>query len=255
MQSLTPECSHSGLGSSHFARRYFGNRVFFLFLWVLRCFSSPGSPHAPMDSVHAGGGLPRRVSPFRHPRINGYLLLPEAFRSLSRLSSALSAKASTLRSSSLDLMAGVASPAMASLVLDVFFLSLAYDVRGSLRRHIFSFTICGFQGTLAQQKAGNAGNACIPKRLFGFCCIACLHAAERTVRFLRCQCRHLAVCSAIRKQNFFCLSDRWAIQLVLETSRFPALCSVCPLRGRASTRNSNFIFHSFSLSVRVCPLC
>ena len=38
------------------------------------------------------------VSPFRHLRIKGYLLLPEAFRSLSRLSSALSAKASTLRS-------------------------------------------------------------------------------------------------------------------------------------------------------------
>ena len=43
-----------------------------------------------------------RVSPFRYLRINGYLLLPEAFRSLSRLSSALSAKASTLRSSSLN---------------------------------------------------------------------------------------------------------------------------------------------------------
>ena len=42
------------------------------------------------------------VSPFRHLRINGYLLLPEAFRSLSRLSSALSAKASTLRSYQLD---------------------------------------------------------------------------------------------------------------------------------------------------------
>ena len=38
------------------------------------------------------------VSPFRNLRIFGYLLLPEAFRSLSRLSSALSAKASTLRS-------------------------------------------------------------------------------------------------------------------------------------------------------------
>ena len=43
------------------------------------------------------------VSPFRYLRIIGYLLLPEAFRSLSRLSSALSAKASTLRSYSLDL--------------------------------------------------------------------------------------------------------------------------------------------------------
>ena len=102
MQSITPECTHSGLGSFHFARRYFGNRVFFLFLRVLRCFSSPGSPHAPMYSVHADGGLLRRVSPFRYLRINGYLLLPEAFRSLLRLSSALSAKASTLRSLLLD---------------------------------------------------------------------------------------------------------------------------------------------------------
>ena len=30
-----------GLGSSRFARRYWGNRLFFLFLRVLRCFSSP----------------------------------------------------------------------------------------------------------------------------------------------------------------------------------------------------------------------
>ena len=44
-----------------------------------------------------------RVSPFRYLRINGYLLLTAAFRSLSRLSSALSAKASTLRSFLLDL--------------------------------------------------------------------------------------------------------------------------------------------------------
>ena len=29
-----------GLGSFHFARHYFGNRCFFLFLQVLRCFSS-----------------------------------------------------------------------------------------------------------------------------------------------------------------------------------------------------------------------
>ena len=43
-----------------------------------------------------------RVSPFRHLRIKDYLHLPAAFRSLSRLSSALSAKASTLRSLYLD---------------------------------------------------------------------------------------------------------------------------------------------------------
>ena len=94
----TPECTHSGLGSFHFARRYFENRVFFLFLRLLRCFSSPGSLRIPMDSEYGDGGLLRRVSPFRYLRVKGYLLLTAAFRSLSRLSSALSAKASTLRS-------------------------------------------------------------------------------------------------------------------------------------------------------------
>ena len=71
--------------------------VFFLFLRVLRCFSSPGSPRTAMYSLYADRGFLCRVSPFRYLRINGYVLLPEAFRSLSRLSSALSAKASTLR--------------------------------------------------------------------------------------------------------------------------------------------------------------
>ena len=56
-----------------------------------------------MDSCMGDGGFLRRVSPFRHPRIYGYLRLPAAFRSLSRLSSALSAKASTLRSWSFNL--------------------------------------------------------------------------------------------------------------------------------------------------------
>ena len=41
--SVTPVCTHTGLGSSNFARRYFRNRFFFLLLRVLRCFSSPGS--------------------------------------------------------------------------------------------------------------------------------------------------------------------------------------------------------------------
>ena len=42
-------------------------------------------------------GSASRVSPFRYLRIPACLRLPVAFRSLSRLSSALSAKASTLR--------------------------------------------------------------------------------------------------------------------------------------------------------------
>ena len=74
----------------------------FLFLRVLRCFSSPGSLPCVMDWRMDDGGMLRRVSPFRNLRIKGYLLLPEAYRSLSRLSSALSAKASTLRSYMLD---------------------------------------------------------------------------------------------------------------------------------------------------------
>ena len=94
----TPECTHSGLGSFHFARRYFGNHGCFLFLRLLRCFSSPGSLRMSMDSTYGDGGFLRRVSPFRNLRIIGYLLLAAAYRSLSRLSSALSAKASTLRS-------------------------------------------------------------------------------------------------------------------------------------------------------------
>ena len=94
----TPGCTHPGLGSFPFARRYLGNRVFFLLLRLLRCFSSPGSPPYVMYWRMDTGGVLQWVSPFRYLRINGYLLLPEAFRSLSRLSSALSAKASTLRS-------------------------------------------------------------------------------------------------------------------------------------------------------------
>ena len=98
MAVRTPACTHAGLGSFPFARRYFGNRVFFLFLRLLRCFSSPGSLCMAMDSPCSDWSLSSRVSPFRNPRINGYLLLPAAYRSLSRPSSAPDAKAFPLRS-------------------------------------------------------------------------------------------------------------------------------------------------------------
>ena len=65
--------------------------------------------------------LSRWVSPFRDLRINGYLLLPEAYRSLSRLSSALGAKASALCSFLLGLSDAIA---LTSDGLLVFFLSL-----------------------------------------------------------------------------------------------------------------------------------
>ena len=98
----TLQCTHRSLGSSAFARRYLRNRCFFLFLRLLRCFSSPGSPPYVMDWRMDVRDLPVRVSPFRNLWINVYVRLPTAYRSLSRLSSALSAKASTLRSSLLE---------------------------------------------------------------------------------------------------------------------------------------------------------
>ena len=101
-QSEPAHAMHTRLASSAFARRYLRNRCFFLFLRLLRCFSSPGSPHKAMDSPYDGRSLPGRVSPFRHLWIIGRVHLPTAFRSLPRLSSALSAKASTLRSFLLD---------------------------------------------------------------------------------------------------------------------------------------------------------
>ena len=62
-------------------------------------------------------GLLCRVSPFRNLRVVGYLLLTAAYRSLSRLSSALSAKASTLRSYQLDLYSRILHPCALALPL------------------------------------------------------------------------------------------------------------------------------------------
>ena len=60
----------------------------FLFLRVLRCFSSPGSPRIAYTFSHTmTGHHPGRVPPFGHPRINARLQLPVAFRSLPRPSS------------------------------------------------------------------------------------------------------------------------------------------------------------------------
>ena len=67
---------------------------YFLFLRVLRCFSSPGSPHHSSNDNYPSGNW---VVPFGNPRIKGHLHLPEAYRSLSRPSSPPRAKASTRR--------------------------------------------------------------------------------------------------------------------------------------------------------------
>ena len=109
----TPWCTHHGLGSSDFARRYFRNRVFFLFLRLLRCFSSPGSLLHAMYSRSGTGGLLQWVSPFRDRWITSYLPIPIAYRSLSRLSSALSAWASTLCSYCLTNLKDLSSSTLA----------------------------------------------------------------------------------------------------------------------------------------------
>ena len=108
-----------------------------------------------------------RVAPFGYPRIDGYVLLPAAFRSLSRPSSAPSAKASALCSSSLDHYPAYASvhmrqrrlpPSPASgcfcfmlcylaITLDVFLFFVAQiPVESFLLSSGLFLRICGFQG-------------------------------------------------------------------------------------------------------------
>ena len=74
-----------------------GIDYFFLFLQVLRCFSSLRSPRA----WHGDGTSSRRVTPFGYVRITSCLQIPALFRGLPRPSSHPEAKASSVR---LDLL-------------------------------------------------------------------------------------------------------------------------------------------------------
>ena len=143
----TPWCTHHGLGSFHFARRYFGNRCFFLFLRLLRCFSSPGSLPDVMYWRQDDWSLSSRVSPFRNLRVKDYLHLTVAYRSLSRLSSALSAKASTLRSFSLDLTAYSVTHSVWFVRIMLLVLPCGNTSR-CLDISFLSVSMCSFQGTI-----------------------------------------------------------------------------------------------------------
>ena len=95
------QLSHTpGLACSAFARHYSRNHNCFLFLWVLRCFTSPRSlPHPYTFKVRSPDMTPV-LSRFPHSDIHGSQLayqLPMAYRRLQRPSSALDAKASTDR--------------------------------------------------------------------------------------------------------------------------------------------------------------
>ncbi len=92
-----------GLGSSLFARHYSGSRGFFPFLRLLRCFSSPACHYSPYVFRREHARITTRRFP--HSEIPGSKVgqhLTRAYRSRPRPSSALSAKASTVCSCSLD---------------------------------------------------------------------------------------------------------------------------------------------------------
>jgi hypothetical protein len=78
----TPPEGGIGLGSFRFARRYSGNRFFFLFLQVLRWFTSLSLLPRPMDSAGDDHGLPWPGSPIRIPPDHRSLAAPRGFSQL-----------------------------------------------------------------------------------------------------------------------------------------------------------------------------
>ena len=87
-----------GLGSSHFARRYYGNHYLFSFPPATKMFQFAGFlPTKLCIHYKMIVNYDYQGPPFGYPRIFVYLPLPEAFRRLLRPSSAASAKAFTVR--------------------------------------------------------------------------------------------------------------------------------------------------------------
>ena len=62
----------TSLGYSQFAHHYYENHIHFLFLALLRCFSSRRSPFCSIYSSKSSLVLPRKVSPFGNLRIKIY---------------------------------------------------------------------------------------------------------------------------------------------------------------------------------------
>ena len=80
--SATPKNKSFGLASFPFARRYLGNRFYFLFLRVLRCFSSPRALRMTMDSSYGDGTLLPPGSPIRSSTDQSLLAAPRSFSQL-----------------------------------------------------------------------------------------------------------------------------------------------------------------------------
>src|SRR5215510_5170867 len=89
MGPTTPWCKHHGLGCSAFARRYWRNHYCFLFLWVLRWFTSPRCLRSTYGFSGGSFGISQREFP--HSDIPGSKLvcsspgLIAAYRVLHRL--------------------------------------------------------------------------------------------------------------------------------------------------------------------------
>ena len=104
-EPYNPRWKPPGLGCSAFVRHYLRNRFRFLFLTLLRCFTSGGSR---IRSYFIQSGTIQyksyQVIPFGDPRVNACLRLTEAYRSLPRPSSPTGTKASTVRPLNLTLL-------------------------------------------------------------------------------------------------------------------------------------------------------
>jgi hypothetical protein len=100
----TPGAKPPVWATSAFVRHYLRNRFRFLFLTLLRCFTSGGSR---IRSYFIQSGTIQyksyQVIPFGDPRVNACLRLTEAYRSLPRPSSPTGTKASTVRPLNLTL--------------------------------------------------------------------------------------------------------------------------------------------------------
>ena len=95
----TPLNKLNGLVSSAFARHYLRNLFRFLFLRLLRCFTSPGVAMLVL-CIHTSSSkyYLAQVIPFGNLRVKACLPLSVAYRSLPRPSSPIGTKASMMRS-------------------------------------------------------------------------------------------------------------------------------------------------------------
>ena len=90
----TVRCHTASLGSSPFARHYWGNHCLFSLPAGTKMFQFPAFASLLSKDDYPSGN---RVVPFGNPGVNGHLHLTRAYRSLSRPSSPPRAKASTRR--------------------------------------------------------------------------------------------------------------------------------------------------------------